>query len=457
MKTKIKEYLKKIDYKDIIIFLIPLIAFLTVLFVFYPGILSYDSYNQLNQINTGKFESWHPFIHTFIEMICMKIWKTPASVAIFQIIIFSIIWTCICKYNRKNNTKKVFAIQLVVTLIIILNPINSIYSITLWKDILFSYGLLLFCFLMEIIIDKNYEVSNIFVILLGLLMAIISKIRFNGLFVMIIFLIILGIVFFVKKKRKEIIIIILSYLAGMILIIGLEHLYNVENNSKSAINTKIMHIISYYEIEGFLSAKDNKIISKIVDISEMGDNYNVYFSDPIYAISNQEMTIKYRTQLIKIILRESFKHPISFVKYALKSSTMTWSIVRPNDAIGVVMWLNIESVNNEDNIVAIHKEENYYKKSYEFIDNSVNNKVTSTIFYSAALYMYLSLIISILLIIFKKKFKYLLINIPNLLNVLVVAASTPIQDIRYLYPNMLVFYLLTIVLTKEFLNKQSKM
>ena len=53
MKTKIKNFFSKISYKDIIIFLIPIIAFVAVLYIYYPGILSNDSYTQLNQIKTS--------------------------------------------------------------------------------------------------------------------------------------------------------------------------------------------------------------------------------------------------------------------------------------------------------------------------------------------------------------------------------------------------------------------
>ena len=45
-----------------------------------------------------------------------------------------------------------------------------------------------------------------------------------------------------------------------------------------------------------------------------------------------------------------------------------------------------------------------------------------------------------------------LIYLPNLLNILTVAISTPIQDNRYLYANLLVFYLLVII----FINVLSK-
>ena len=68
---------RKIKKFDIVLFLIPFIMFLIALFIYYPGILSFDSYNQLEQIRTGVYSNGHPFIHTLIEMGCLKIFNSP--------------------------------------------------------------------------------------------------------------------------------------------------------------------------------------------------------------------------------------------------------------------------------------------------------------------------------------------------------------------------------------------
>lgn len=125
--------IKKLNYKDLIIFLIPFFIFIYYLHVYEPGILSVDSYNQLHQIATGEFSNWHPFFHTFIEMLCIKLYANPVSVGILQILTFSTIWMVICKYFRNDETESntVFILQALITLIISLIPINALYSITL--------------------------------------------------------------------------------------------------------------------------------------------------------------------------------------------------------------------------------------------------------------------------------------------------------------------------------------
>ena len=120
--------IKKLNLKDLLIFLIPFVIFMYYLHVFNPGILTYDSYDQLHQIATNTFFNWHPFFHTFIEMLCFKVYSSPISVGILQISVFSIMWMILCKYNRKEETQnKLFIVQVLITLIISLIPINGMF------------------------------------------------------------------------------------------------------------------------------------------------------------------------------------------------------------------------------------------------------------------------------------------------------------------------------------------
>lgn len=458
MKEKLKKIKEKVEIKDIIIFMIPFIVFLVILTIFYPGILTYDSFNQLNQISSNQFNNWHPFLHTFIQKICINIFNTPASVCILQILIFSIIWTCICKYNRKTKTKKEFILQIIVTLLIVLNPINSFYSITLWKDIIFSYMFLLTCFLIEILIDKKFVVKKSFLIILGLVFAIVSKLRHNGLYCLIIFLIILCIIFLKKKNKIACLYIISSFIISMIMISGLEVIYNVKQLKMTLIETKAMHALAYYNENDLLTESEKNLISRIVDLDIMHDNYNKYYSDALAFKFNKLELINNSKDIKRIFIRESFKHPVYLTKYILNSGNMTWSIIRPDDAIGTMIFFSSDfsniaedftyiDINDYDNI---NKEKEIYKNiKSKVIYSMYYNKFLQTILYSASLYMYLSIVL-IIILISKKTINYLLIILPNILNVLIIALSTPIQDIRYIYANFLIFYLVLIIILKEF-------
>ena len=75
----------------------------------------------------------------------------------------------------------------------------------------------------------------------------------------------------------------------------------------------------------------------------------------------------------------------------------------------------------------------------------IEGSIFDTIFNNPALYMYLSIILLIIIHLVTKTRDIYLMYIPNLLNILAIFFSTPIQDYRYLYPNLLVCYVLIII------------
>lgn len=134
----------KFNYRDFIIFIVPVLIFSLYLYIYNPGILTAASFSQLHQIATGEFTGAYPILHTIIEMICLKIYASPASIGAFQILVFSLIWMIICNYHRDDtkSDSNGFVLQFIITMIVCLIPINAIYSITLSSNILFSYAVL---------------------------------------------------------------------------------------------------------------------------------------------------------------------------------------------------------------------------------------------------------------------------------------------------------------------------
>ena len=57
---------RKIEKIDIAIFLIIFIAFGFALLSFYPGIITPDGIDQINQAQTNKYSTGHPIIDSFL-------------------------------------------------------------------------------------------------------------------------------------------------------------------------------------------------------------------------------------------------------------------------------------------------------------------------------------------------------------------------------------------------------
>ncbi len=172
----------KFNYRDLMIFLVPIIIFLLYLFVYNPGVLTVSSYSQLHQIATGKFTTAHPIFHTLIEMLLIKIFGTPFYIGLFQILVFSVLWTAICRYHRDDSEKSSngFVAQFAITVIFCLIPINAVYSITLSSYVLFAYSIMFLCFLIKVMIDQNGQLDTKIIILMALTIGIMSGLNNYG-------------------------------------------------------------------------------------------------------------------------------------------------------------------------------------------------------------------------------------------------------------------------------------
>lgn len=82
-----------------------------------------------------------------------------------------------------------------------------------------------------------------------------------------------------------------------------------------------------------------------------------------------------------------------------------------------------------------------------FVNDGIkNNVVLNTLFNSPALYMYLSFILIGAIFLLTKSKDIFMVYLPNVINIILIFLSTPTQDVRYLYPNFLMFYLLVMIL-----------
>ena len=229
----------KFNYRDFIIFIVPVLIFSLYLYIYNPGILTAASFSQLHQIATGEFTGAYPILHTIIEMICLKIYASPASIGAFQILVFSVIWMLICNYHRDDtkSDSNGFVLQFIITMIVCLIPINAIYSITLSSNILFSYAVLFLCFLIKVMIDRNGQISTKLGIMIAVTLAFISGLNTFGIYISLLSLIIIMAYLFIKNNPKDTLIKLgLISVVCIFLITSLGMIYHADGNNNFPAN-----------------------------------------------------------------------------------------------------------------------------------------------------------------------------------------------------------------------------
>lgn len=469
-KNRIGAFKKSNFVKDLIIFMIPVVIFLFYLYVYNPGILTVDSYSQLHQIATKQYTNWHPFFHTLIEKACIKIYPNPMSICVLQILTFSTMWTIICRTFRDNDAgfDKVFIIQAIITLAISLIPINAIYSITLWKDILFSYFMMFLCFMVYQLLRKKCNVSYAFAIILSIVMAFVAQLRPNGIIIILIMLVLLAIYLYRNNKDKKLYILVPALTIVLILLIAsLNVAFDVEDNQKDAVFTKVSHMLANYDMNLDISKEDKTLIHYLIDESSIKSKYQPTYSDPIWGAANEQVFKHNKATYIAMAIKYSLANPLHFLKYIASSSPIVWDITRDANWVGTVYKTDINNANRffysnnvtpaskYDGMVARHSGSPEYAVLNKFAYDVKDNTITDTLFDSPALYMYLAIILMVAIHVLTRSKDIYVAYIPNLLNIILVLFSTPIQDNRYLYPNLLVAYLLIIILIWAIANRNT--
>ena len=126
--TKIIVYIKR-NKKEITLFTLLTLITSFIFLCYYPGILTYDSNVQWNEVITGNLTNSHPFLSTYFMYLLSKIHETTTIVILYQIFLSALTITRIYKITREKNTNHY--IEIISCIIIALIPIISIYTITL--------------------------------------------------------------------------------------------------------------------------------------------------------------------------------------------------------------------------------------------------------------------------------------------------------------------------------------
>lgn len=116
----------------------------------YPGILTTDSLQQIGQALSNKYTNHHPLIHTLFIKLCLMIGQglfhsTTAGVAVYSVL--QILFLAYCFSYALKILSELYVNRYALLLCaawFVLMPFNIIYSVTMWKDVMFGGLMVLF-------------------------------------------------------------------------------------------------------------------------------------------------------------------------------------------------------------------------------------------------------------------------------------------------------------------------
>lgn len=303
----------------------------------FPALLSKDTYVQIQQaLGIEPYSNHHPWLHTMIIKFFMGIGKLifgsnqagVAVVAFASLLISSLLLAAILRYYYGNVPSPVW---LLAALIFVAEPIHCVYSVTIWKDVLFAYALLAFCFLL-MVMDGQIEQQGRLKPYMWLLYVAVSFIfcfsRTNGLYAWLFTL-----PFLLWHYRKALKPWIISTLACLLLIAGykgflLPHFQVTEPDMVEALSVPLQQIAFTVKNGGDFSGYDTSVISNIVAMDSMGEYYNPHISDPVKNLirqyGNQDYITQNKLEFIKMYVSVGVKNPLDYIVAFLYQSRGYW-------------------------------------------------------------------------------------------------------------------------------------
>lgn len=461
MKSKIK----KIEKTDIIIFLIVLFIFTGAALAFYPGLMTSDNIDQLNQSVTGVYSDSHPILHTVIIGTVYKIFNNSVAVSIFQVVVFTIIWTYSChvlRKDNKSNLNKLF--QIVLTIIICLIPVNFLYSITLWKDILYTYAILGVVLYTYIGIKNGFNYNWIQMIITSLFLVLVMRLRHNGLPIGLVMFVILLFGNIIKNKKFKKMIAFTGIFAIVFVILSIPKWTLNSKNEVSAIGTFTcteVHSMGALLNEDLpLTEEEYQFLDKLLPIEIWKANYSPYsgsgiFYNPEYDtnyLRDPENVAKFNT----IFKKYAKMYPKTMAKHFIEANSMFWSIKEKaylntlttsnNGMQEHVLWKDEYTTNSKSEFLS-----SIYNK---IIVKTLNNEMMYDLLYRPATLMYLSILFIVIIIFKTKKLSYIFLIFPMGMNFGTYILFISSQDLRYAYPNFITCYFISLVFFAVILDRK---
>lgn len=430
---------------DIAYFLLPFATGLGYFLAFYPAVMTSDSTDIWNQVQTLKFNNWHPVMYSWTILLLTFIWNSPGIISLFQNFILALIFAYSFWQFRKLGVSRILLLGM--CLIITLIPSYGIYTVTMWKDVLYGGSLTLFTVHLFLIIysQGDWFRSKVNIVFFFLSSFGVVFFRHNGFPVYVLTMIILLIIFRkqVWKTAGSIFLILVIFhqlLVGPIF----HYLHVVPSDPNEALAIPTQQIAIVIKNDGILTAAQRNYFNQILPISEWKQNYHPQSVDQIKFSKNYNREVIYNDfpKYLKTWAEVVMQNP-SFAKEAfLQETNLVWKMSIPTPWTSLTYHNAIDPNKYGLTIQA----SDFTTSASKYLSSSI--QLPYVFLWRPALFAFIVFVFSILLFA-KYGWKSSVVILPFLLNMLSVAVALPAQDFRYLFANVLISFVVPLMaLTK---------
>lgn len=299
-------------------FLCCLICWLPYYLYQYPGIMTPDSINQLEQIlGVIPWSNHHPWVHTLIFGLFYHIGYALTGNMVIAVSVYTFFQMCLLAASAayfistlRSHKIRPFVL-LLITAFYALIPYHAVFSVTVWKDIPFAAAVLFFsCAILRLSVQNQICAKNLLTLAISSVM--ICLFRSNGWYA---FLLALPFLLFGFRHKAKAVYppLFTALLLSIIVKYPVMSAFDVQPpDFIESVCIPMQQITAVICNDRYLSAEELALIEEVVDLTYIHDLYNPTFADNIKELvraGNQDYLVSHKTEFLKLWIDLGLRYP----------------------------------------------------------------------------------------------------------------------------------------------------
>lgn len=301
----------------------------------FPGAFSYDAFNEWEQVHNGMLTAHHPVAHVLLlggltEGSYLLTGSYNPGIGIYtllQMLLFAWALSAVIAFMAEFGIPRF--VRALTLVFYIVSPVVQLFSICATKDVLFSAAeLIFFLYAVRICADRELAGNRKQMILFGLSALCTIVFRNNGIYIVILTLLVLGVVFrreLAKYGRN------LLWFSAVVLIPWLLYVgpvYQVLHVEKGGIEEMLSVPLQqlarvYRYAPDSLSGEELETLYRFVD-QEALEKYRPTVSDMVKQGFRGEEFQRNKGDFFRLWVQLGVKHPLTYVNSFLINTVDAW-------------------------------------------------------------------------------------------------------------------------------------
>lgn len=319
------------DHTGACAFLLCLLCWLPYFLYQYPGIMTPDSINQFEQVlHVIPYSNHHPWVHTLLIGFFYNIGYTITGNMVIAMSFYTFFQMCMLALSVAYlvNTLRQYLFRPAVCLIIILFyalvPYHAVFSVTVWKDILFAAGVMFFGCSMLRLVRKVSPWTWIVFALSGIVLCLF---RSNGWYAFCLCLPFW--LYYFRKKAKVFFPAFLGvFFVALIIKFPVMKAFGVSSPDlieSLAIPTQQITAVICNDCP--ISEEQRALIEQVVDLTYIKELYNPYYADNIKELvraGNQDYLAAHKKEFFRLWLELGLSYPADYLEAYVQQTYGYW-------------------------------------------------------------------------------------------------------------------------------------